>query len=64
MLTSTAASFDLIRLGYRLPMLAGKACIVGTMVLLTTVPRTLLILDTAWAKRRARASCARASAPP
>ena len=34
MLTSTVASFYLIRLGYRLPMLAGMACIVGTMLLL------------------------------
>jgi EmrB/QacA subfamily drug resistance transporter len=34
MATSTIASFYLIRLGYRLPMLAGMACIVGTMLLL------------------------------
>jgi MFS family permease len=35
--TSTIASLYLIRLGYRLPMLAGMACIVGTMLLLSHV---------------------------
>lgn len=33
--TSTVASLYLIRLGYRLPMLAGMACIVVTMLLLS-----------------------------
>jgi Na+/melibiose symporter-like transporter len=35
MATSAVASFFLIRLGYRLPMLAGMACIVATMLLLS-----------------------------
>ena len=34
-ITSTLVSLYLIRLGYRLPMLAGMACIVGTMLLLS-----------------------------
>ena len=35
--TSTIVSIYLLRLGYRWPMLAGMACIVGTMLLLSVL---------------------------